>query len=520
MIRLIKLLFCTATFIAVFSVQALQLGKISINSKQEQPLNADIEVILTKADDVTELVPSIASKEDFESQGIERLPVHANINANFVKNSEGKIYLKLKSDNPVKDPFLDLLIQIDSPKGRNYREYTVLLDPPDPMDKIINETLEKDSAKKANNKLPAKDLAEGKKREIDAEKKSKENRDLVESQKKEVGEQKQKAVKKEPAKEAIKDTNEKQKAVKKEPAKEAIKDTNEKQKAVKKEPAKEAVKKTKEELIDDQDADEQKAVKSAPGKTLYQIARENSLSGITLEQMVVGIYQNNKKAFAEGNINGLNKNQILTVPNKSYFSKLSHLEARKILKAQNDEWKKLTQPKANENKPIKKPENNKEKEKIEKLELKLAEAEQKLKELAESKKNDLTADAQNKNKPSEAFSDQKEVTDIKGDDFEIDEIVLDDDVQEINGDVFTSSISADSEINEVLLKDDNKNKNNNLMIVLVLLFLITLVVGIIFFISRKKKDEKPIFSSEINTNQQNTEPDVIDNLSREDKNSF
>ncbi|NCW62538.1 MAG: hypothetical protein EBW04_00100 [Betaproteobacteria bacterium] len=482
MIRLIKLFLFATAFSVIFSAQALQLGKISINSKQEQPLNADIEVILTKADDVTELVPSIASKEDFESQGIERLPVHANIDANFVKNSEGKIYLKLKSDKPVKDPFLDLLIQIDSPKGRNYREYTVLLDPPDPMDKMINETLEKDTAKKDNNKLPAKDLAEGKKREIDSKEKSKENQDLIETQKEEVEEEKQQTAKKEQAKEVVKNT--------------------------------------KEEVIDDQDIDEQKTVKSAPGKTLYQIARENSLSGITLEQMVVGIYQNNKKAFAEGNINGLNKNQILTVPNKSYFAELSHLEARKILKAQNDEWKKLTQPKANENKSIKKPENSKEKEKIEKLELKLAEAEQKLKELAESKKNDLTADAQNKNEPSETFSDQKEMTDIKGDDFEIEEIVLDDDVQEINGDVFTSSISADSEINEILLKDDDKNKNNNLMIVLVLLFLITLVAGIIFFISRKKKDEKPIFSSEINTNQQNTEPDVIDNLSREDKNSF
>ena len=482
MIRLIKLFLFATAFSVIFSAQALQLGKISINSKQEQPLNADIEVILTKADDVTELVPSIASKEDFESQGIERLPVHANIDANFVKNSEGKIYLKLKSDKPVKDPFLDLLIQIDSPKGRNYREYTVLLDPPDPMDKMINETLEKDTAKKDNNKLPAKDLAEGKKREIDSKEKSKENQDLIETQKEEVEEEKQQTAKKEQAKEVVKNT--------------------------------------KEEVIDDQDIDEQKTVKSAPGKTLYQIARENSLSGITLEQMVVGIYQNNKKAFAEGNINGLNKNQILTVPNKSYFSDLSHLEARKILKSQNDEWKKLTQPKASENKSTKKSENNKEKEKIEKLELKLAEAEQKLKELAESKKNDLTADAQNKNEPSETFSDQKEMTDIKGDDFEIEEIVLDDDVQEINGDVFTSSISADSEINEILLKDDDKNKNNNLMIVLVLLFLITLVAGIIFFISRKKKDEKPIFSSQINTNQQNTEPDVIDNLSREDKNSF
>jgi len=480
MIRLIKLFLFATAFTFIFSVQALQLGKISINSKQEQPLNADIEVILTKADDVTELVPSIASKEDFESQGIERLPVHANIDANFVKNSEGKIYLKLKSDKPVKDPFLDLLIQIDSPKGRNYREYTVLLDPPDPMDKMINETLEKDSAKKDNNKLPAKDLAEGKKREIDSEKKSKENQDLIETQKEEVVEE---------------------------------------QKTAKKEQPKEAVKNTKEEAIDDQDTDEQKTVKSVPGKTLYQIARENSLSGITLEQMVVGIYQNNKKAFAEGNINGLNKNQILTVPNKSYFSDLSHLEARKILKSQNDEWKKLTQPKASENKSTKKPENNKEKEKIEKLELKLAEAEQKLKELAEGKKNNLTPDAENKNKPSKVNSEQKEVLDIKVDDFEIEEIVLDEDAKEANDDVFTSSISADSEINQVVLKDDVKNEKNNLMIVLVLLFLITAVAGIIFFISRKKKNEKPIFSSEINSNQQ-TEPDVIDNLSREDKNSF
>ena len=481
MIRLIKLFLFATAFTFIFSAQALQLGKISINSKQEQPLNADIEVILTKADDVTELVPSIASKEDFESQGIERLPVHANIDANFVKNSEGKIYLKLKSDKPVKDPFLDLLIQIDSPKGRNYREYTVLLDPPDPMDKMINETLEKDSAKKDNNKLPAKDLAEGKKREIDSENKSKENQDLIETQKEEVAEEEQKTAKKEQPKEEVKNT--------------------------------------KEEAIDDQDIDEQKTVKSVPGKTLYQIARENSLSGITLEQMVVGIYQNNKKAFAEGNINGLNKNQILTVPSKSYFSDLSHLEARKILKSQNDDWKKLTQPKASENKSTKKPENNKEKEKIEKLELKLAEAEQKLKELAEGKKNNLTPDAENKNKPSEVSSVQKEVIDIKGDDFEIEEIVLDEDAKEASDDVFTSSISADSEINQVVLKDDVKNQKNNLMIVLVLLFLITAVAGIIFFISRKKKNEKPIFSSEINNNQQ-TEPDVIDNLSREDKNSF
>ena len=141
--------------------------------------------------------------------------------------------------------------------------------------------------------------------------------------------------------------------------------------------------------------------------------------------------------------------------------------------------------------------------------------------LALGTKNNLTPDAENKNKnkPSEVNSEQKEVIDIKGDDFEIEEIVLDEDAKEASDDVFTSSISADSEINQVILKDDVKNEKNNLMIVLVLLFLITAVAGIMFFISKKKKNEKPLFSSEINANQQ-TEPDVIDNLSREDKNSF
>ena len=481
--RLIKLfLFATAcTFI--FSAQALQLGKISINSKQEQPLNADIEVILTKADNVTELVPNIASKEDFESQGIERLPVHANIDANFVKNSEGIIYLKLKSEKPVKDPFLDLLIQIDSPKGRNYREYTVLLDPPDPMDKMVNETLEKDSSKKDNNKLPAKDLAEGKKREIDSDKKNEEKIDLIEDQKDEVAEEKQEILKKEEVKES---------------------DAN-----------------PKEVDVDDQEIYEQKTVKSVPGKTLYQIGRENSLSGITLEQMVVGIYQNNRKAFAEGNINGLNKNQILTIPNKSFFSDLSHLEARKILKSQNDEWKKLTQSKAKENKPTKKVEGNIEKEKIENLEQKLAEAEQKLKKLTQAQVDNIEPEQQkNLNEETvDEISNQNEVVDIKGNDFEIEEIVLDD-VKESDEEAFTSSISADTDINEMVLIDDNASQNDNLMIVLVLLFFVVVVAGSIFFISSKRRAEKSILSSGINDNSQNNNSDIIDNLSREDKNSF
>ena len=71
---------------------------------------------------------------------------------------------------------------------------------------------------------------------------------------------------------------------------------------------------------------------------MYQIARDNKLEGVTLQQIVVGIYQTNPKAFANDNINGLEVGNKLTLPSKAYYEDLSHVNARKILKKDNDSW--------------------------------------------------------------------------------------------------------------------------------------------------------------------------------------
>ena len=174
-----------------------------------------------------------------------------------------------------------------------------------------------------------------------------------------------------------------------------------------------------------------------------------------------------------------------------------------------------------ENKPTKKVENNIEKEKIENLEQKLAEAEQKLKKLSQAQVDNIEPEQQKTIDKAtvDETSKQNEVIDIEGSDFEIEEIVLDD-IKESDEDVFTSSISADSDINETVLIEDEADQNDNLMIVLVLLFLVVVVAGAIFFISTKRRADKAIFSSGINDNSQNNQSDIIDNLSREDKNSF
>ena len=90
---------------------ALTLNNMQVSSKQDEPLNAVIDVIFSKGDNTSNLKPAIASKENYEANGLSRLPIHSDIKIRLEKNGNGaKIFLT--SQKIVKDPFLDLLIKL------------------------------------------------------------------------------------------------------------------------------------------------------------------------------------------------------------------------------------------------------------------------------------------------------------------------------------------------------------------------------------------------------------------------
>ena len=270
----IKKLFLLYALLAPLIVNALQLGKIVVTSSQGQPLNAEIEMMLTPGEDLSKLKTSLASKENYESQGIERLAIHNNISVELQKNEKGLTVLKLKSSQPVPDPFLDLLIQVDSAKGRNYREYTVLLDPPETP--IIQQ--EKIVAVDKTDPLPINDRKEQKestdKNKITFEKEIKNNLKTLEKNK---------------------------------PAEQSS-----------------------------------KSITVKPADTIYKIARENKIPGITTEQMVVGIFNLNELAFTNKNINGLEVGQKIALPSKDDFMDLTHAKAMAEIKIQSSQWNKYS----------------------------------------------------------------------------------------------------------------------------------------------------------------------------------
>lgn len=126
-IKRITLAVCLA--LMPFSAGAAGLGKMTVMSGLGEPLNAEIEIAANK-EELSSLSARIAPSETYAEQGVERASSLGGIRVELSKKPDGTPILKLSSPQPINEPFLDMLIQVDWPTGRLLREYTALLDPP------------------------------------------------------------------------------------------------------------------------------------------------------------------------------------------------------------------------------------------------------------------------------------------------------------------------------------------------------------------------------------------------------
>lgn len=74
------------------------------------------------------------------------------------------------------------------------------------------------------------------------------------------------------------------------------------------------------------------------GDTLRKIAAETQYEGVSLDQMLVGLFQKNPDAFDGNNMNRLKAGAILGLPDKAEVAAISEAEARKVYVAQSSSW--------------------------------------------------------------------------------------------------------------------------------------------------------------------------------------
>lgn len=107
---------------------AAGLGKLTVLSALGQPLRAEIELTSVTSDDAGNLVTKLASQEAYRQANVE-----FNKNLNNIKFSVeergSRRFVLVTSTQSVNEPFLEILLELNSGSGKLIREYTVLLDP-------------------------------------------------------------------------------------------------------------------------------------------------------------------------------------------------------------------------------------------------------------------------------------------------------------------------------------------------------------------------------------------------------
>ncbi|MNZ33570.1 hypothetical protein D3C78_509160 [compost metagenome] len=132
MVRVRKLVLAIAAASALTSgmAHALGLGEISLKSALNQPLDAEIELLEVRDLGGNEVLPSLAAVEEFNKVGVDRPYFLTDLKFTPVLKPNGKSVIRVTSSKPVREPYLNFLIEVLWPNGRLLREYTVLLDPP------------------------------------------------------------------------------------------------------------------------------------------------------------------------------------------------------------------------------------------------------------------------------------------------------------------------------------------------------------------------------------------------------
>lgn len=108
---------------------ALGLGDITLHSALNQPLRADIALVDVGGLEEDELSVNLATAEQFTRAGVDRVFFLNDLKFTPILRGNRSL-IRVTSNKPVNEPFLNFLVQLNQPNGRLLREYTVLIDPP------------------------------------------------------------------------------------------------------------------------------------------------------------------------------------------------------------------------------------------------------------------------------------------------------------------------------------------------------------------------------------------------------
>ena len=289
------------------AAHAAGLGKLTVQTHLGEPLRAEIDVVAVEKGELDTLSARLASPDAYVQSNLPYPSPALGLHLSVEQRSSGEPFIRVTSQQPIPEPFVDLLIELNWNGGKILRAYTALLDPPS-FATAPSDTSAPATTREAAAPPPAPEPQ-------------------VETR---MGsEMQQPAPPAPPAPPAETAAEQPAPGAETTPPAEAAGAPEKPAEAAPAEagmPAKPApAPAAKEETT-------YGPVKH--GDTLSKIAKEYKPDDVTLEQMLVLLYRNNKEAFSGNNMNRLKTGKVLNIPDPSEASGIPVKEARKDVRLQ------------------------------------------------------------------------------------------------------------------------------------------------------------------------------------------
>ncbi|MDM8569883.1 hypothetical protein QUF50_10325, partial [Thiotrichales bacterium HSG1] len=117
-----KLMIFLALMAMTLNAHALGLSHIQVHSKLNEPLKAKINILSIPKGKVNVVRVNLASLRAFRRAGLERPSNLKAINFVVKKITKTSAIINVSSIQPIKEPFLNFLVEVSWPGGRILRE--------------------------------------------------------------------------------------------------------------------------------------------------------------------------------------------------------------------------------------------------------------------------------------------------------------------------------------------------------------------------------------------------------------
>ncbi|MES0328240.1 MAG: FimV/HubP family polar landmark protein, partial [Gammaproteobacteria bacterium] len=296
---------------------ALGLGEIEVSSALNQKLTARIDLLSAAPEDAESLLIRLASREEFARAGLDRPIALASLKFK-TSVEDGRVFIEIFSPKPIREPFLNFLVEVDWPKGHLIREYTILLDPPTFMggrkhaDAVSNRAAIQEPVSRAP-VIVQPSVDDGFRPTADSFR---------------------------PTEEDFRPTSQSSGSI------EPVVTTPVAREEIKAEPIQQ-----QERYTAPTPSYTAPAPSYAPpaghriqkGDTAWSIANRTKPDSVSTQQMLIAMLRTNPDVFIDGNVNGLKKGFILRAPDMATINAVNHEEAIAAVRQQNALWREYQQ---------------------------------------------------------------------------------------------------------------------------------------------------------------------------------